>query len=1812
MFERILQFSIERRGLVMLAALGLILLGVYNFQRLPIDAVPDITNVQVQINTTAPGYSPLETEQLVTFPVELAMLGAPRLKETRSLSRYGLSQVTVIFEDGTDIYFARQQINERIQQVRGELPPGVEPRMGPIATGLGEVFLWTLKAEPGARRPDGTPYDSTDLRTLQDWVIRPQLLTVPGVTEVNSIGGYKKQYHVTPDPQKLIAYGLSFRDVLRALAENNNNVGAGYIEHHGEQYLIRAPGRVYTLDEIRNIVVGTSQGVPIYIGDVAEVLLGQELRTGAATQDGRETVIGTAFMLMGANSRSVAQGVGEKLEQASRSLPEGVAAKPFYDRTALVDKTIATVRNNLVEGAALVIAVLFLLLGNLRAALITAAVIPLSMLFAVTGMVANEVSANLMSLGAIDFGIIVDGAVVIVENSVRHLAEAQSRLKRPLTPGERLKVVFESSEEARRAILFGQLIIMVVYLPIFALAGVEGKMFHPMALTVVMALLGAMILSVTFVPAAVALFLGGRVSEKENPLMAAARHAYLPALDFTLKNGAVVVTAAAVIVVLSALLATRLGTEFVPSLDEGDLALQVLRTPGTGLGQSVDMQDTLEKAVEKFPEVKTVAARIGTAEVATDPMPPNIADTYIMLKPKNEWPDPDRPKADLITALSERIAEIPGANYEFSQPIQLRFNELLSGVKADVAVKVFGDDMDVLLRVAQQIGAVLQRVPGATDVRVEQVTGLPVLTVQMKRQELGRYGLNVADVQEVVEVAMGGKSSGKIYEGDRRFDLMVRLPEHYRVDVDALRRLPIPLPESQRAPEGRLIAVEDARPAYIPLSMVAEVSISPGPNQITRENSKRRVVTTFNVRGRDLGSVVAEAQALIQAQVKIPPGYWLSWGGQFELLSEAAQRLAVVVPIALSLIFLFLYSTFGNLKDGLLVFTGVPFALTGGVLSLWLRGIPLSISAAVGFIALSGVAVLNGLVMITFINKLRGEGTPLAEAVRQGALIRLRPVLMTALVASLGFVPMALATGAGAEVQRPLATVVIGGILSSTALTLLVLPVLYRMFKTREAGGDGAPGSARPPEGGEPHEACCSEAALGREEPRPPEAGDSTSGRRFRIAGMDCAEEIATLKREIGPLAGGEDRLAFNLMDSSMTVSGMQVDDAAIVQAVARTGMRAVPWQADQRTAGEAGFWPRHGRAVLTTASGLFTLAGLLWQVFEAGGLAAALRAEGVGVTHEVPLPAQLLYGLGILTGVFYVLPKAWFALRRLRPDMNLLMTIAVIGAVGIGEWFEAATVSFLFALSLLLESWSLGRARRAIAALMDLTPPTARMKRPDGGEEELPPEQVPVGAWFVVKPGERIPLDGKVTGGTSEVNQAPITGESVPVPKEPGSEVYAGTINGNSALDVECTKPAGDTTLAHIIRLVAAAQSRRSPSEQWVDRFARIYTPAVMTLAVLVLAVPPLVFSGAWAEWLYRALVLLVIACPCALVISTPVSIVAALAASARHGVLVKGGLYVEAPARLQAVAFDKTGTLTEGRMKVVEVVPLSGHDERELLERVAALEARSDHPLARAIVAYAEERGVSIQPAEAVQILQGKGATGRFNGKNYWIGSHRYLEERGQETEEIHRELESLSQAGRTVVVVGNETHVCGFIALSDAVRPQAVETIHALRASGIQHLVMLTGDNAATAERIGRETGLDEVRAELLPADKVAAMEALVARYGQVAMVGDGVNDAPAMARASLGIAMGAMGSDAAIETADIALMADDLAKLPWLMRHSRRTLGVIRQNIGFSLLVKAAFVTLTFLGSASLWAAIAADMGASLLVIFNGLRLLRGKA
>ena len=1050
MFERIIRFAIDSRWLVMGLVFAMAAIGVYNYQRLPIDAVPDITNVQVQINTSAPGYSPLEVEQRITYPVETVMAGLPGLQQTRSLSRYGLSQVTVIFNDGTDIYFARQLVNQRLQEAREGLPEGATPVMGPISTGLGEIYLWTVETEAGAKKPDGTPYTPTDLREVQDWIIKPQLRQVPGVTEINSIGGYAKEYHITPDPNRLSSYGVTLADVATAVESNNDNTGAGYIERSGEQLLIRAPGQVRTIDDIRNTVLKNEDGVAVRIRDVADVAVGRELRTGAATDNGVEVVLGTVFMLIGENSRQVSQLVAEKMVEINKTLPAGVKAVPVYDRTVLVDKAISTVRKNLLEGAILVVVILFLFLGNIRAAIITAMVIPLSMLFTFTGMVTYRVSANLMSLGALDFGIIIDGAVVIVENCVRRLAHAQEQNKRELTLEERFREVFAAAKEARRPLLFGQLIIMVVYLPIFALSGVEGKMFHPMAFAVVIALLGAMILSITFVPAAVALFIGKRVAEKENRLMTMARNAYEPALRVVLRNGPIVLTASIVIVVLSGLLATRLGSEFIPNLNEWDIAIQAFRIPATSLTQSVDMQKKLEVGLKaRFPEIERVFARTGTAEIASDPMPQNISDGYIMLKPESDWPKPKRSHSELVEAIQEEAEKYTGNAYEFSQPIQLRFNELISGVRSDVAVKLYGDDMDVLASTGAQIAAVLQRVPGAAEVKVEQTTGLPMLTVNIDRDKTARYGLNITDVQATISAATGGGEVGTMFEGDRRFAIVVRLPEVQRTDLEALRRLPIALP----ARSGPGAAGSENATNFIPLGELATLDIAPGPNQISREDGKRRIVISANVRGRDIGSFVPEAEEALAKSVRIPAGYWTTWGGTFEQLQSATQRLQIVVPLALLLVFILLFMMFRNVKDGLLVFTGIPFALTGGIAALALRDIPLSITAAIGFIALSGVAVLNGLVMISFIRSLREDGMSLDEAITHGALTRLRPVLMTALVASLGFVPMAIATGTGAEVQRPLATVVIGGILSSTALTLLVLPLLYRMAHRKDPEG---------------------------------------------------------------------------------------------------------------------------------------------------------------------------------------------------------------------------------------------------------------------------------------------------------------------------------------------------------------------------------------------------------------------------------------------------------------------------------------------------------------------------------------------------------------------------------------------------------------------------------------------------------------------------------------------------------------------------------------------------------------------------------------
>ncbi|AZG73250.1 efflux RND transporter permease subunit [Shewanella livingstonensis] len=1034
MFEKIVRFSVERRLLMLAMILVLIGVGFWSYQRLPIDAVPDITNVQVQINTEAPGFSPLEIEQRITFPVESALYGVPHLSYSRSISRYGLSQVTVVFEDGTDIYFARNLINERLSSVKGQLPVGIEPIMGPIATGLSEIFMYTIDALPGATQQDGSAWDAIALREVQEWIIKPQLAQVQGIVEVNTFGGFNKQYHVLPDPRLLLQHDVSMEGVAEALRANNSNRGAGYIEKNGQQLLVRSPGQLSSIEEIEQIVVGLQGTEPVLISDVAEVAIGKELRTGAATRNGQETVLGMAMMLIGENSRTVSQAAAAKLEAIKPSLPEGVTVDVVYNRTTLVDKTIDTVKTNLLEGALLVIIVLFLLVGNIRAALITAAVIPLSMLATIAGMVQTGVSANLMSLGALDFGLIVDGAVIIVDNCVRRLSLAQQQNGALLVLKERLRLVVDATIEVIRPSLFGVAIITVVYIPIFSLSGVEGKMFHPMAITVIMALLAAMVISITIVPAAVALFLHGKISEKESPLINGAKAIYRPLLEWVLNWRWLVVSCTTVLFALSFWLLTQMGSEFVPELDEGDITLHAMRIPGTGLEQAIIMQAQIEQRLQQFPEVAKTFAKIGTPDVATDPMPPNIADSFVILAPREQWPDPTKPKNDLIEELEAALRELPGNNYEFAQPIQMRFNELISGVRADLGIKVFGDDLDQLLQTANDINQVVSSIEGATDISIEQVTGLPMLSIVPKRLALSRYGLNITALQDLVATSIGGETVGQIYQGDRHFELVVRLPEAIRVDIDNLQYLPVPLPNG----------------GYVPLNEVATIETKPSPAQISRENGKRSIVVTVNVRDRDLGSFVAEVKQRISSDVNVPSGYWLDFGGTFEQLESASNTLTVVIPVTLLIIFGLLMMALNSFKDSLIIFTGVPLALTGGVLSLWLRDMPLSLSAGVGFIALSGVAVLNGLVLVTFIRQLWSETGDLRSAIIDGANIRLRPVLMTALVASLGFVPMALNIGTGAEVQRPLATVVIGGIISSTLLTLLVLPVLYMWIHRRD------------------------------------------------------------------------------------------------------------------------------------------------------------------------------------------------------------------------------------------------------------------------------------------------------------------------------------------------------------------------------------------------------------------------------------------------------------------------------------------------------------------------------------------------------------------------------------------------------------------------------------------------------------------------------------------------------------------------------------------------------------------------------------------
>ena len=1032
MLEAIIKFALARRGLVMTLVLIVMGLGVWKFTQLPIDAVPDITNVQVVINTAAPGYTPLEAEQRVSFPVETAMAGLPKLSYTRSISRYGLSQVTVVFEEGTNIYFARQLVSERLSSAKANLPPSLEPTLGPIATGLGEIFMFTVDAEPGAKNNDGSLITPMDLRSTHDWIIRPQLMRVPGVAEVNPIGGFKKEILVAPDPARLLAYQMSYADVVTAIQQNNNNRGVGFIEHNGSQWLMRVPGQASTLADLENIVIRQYQGIPIHIKDVASISLGKELRAGAATQNGREVVMSTVFMLIGENSRTVASDVALKLEEIKSSLPEGITATAVYNRMTLVDKTLATVQKNLWEGALLVIVVLFLFLGNVRAAILTAAVIPITMLMTITGMVQTKTSANLMSLGALDFGLIIDGAVIIVENCMRRLSE--SCCKDGLSLSERLAIVFEATREVIRPALFGVFIITAVYIPIFALSGVEGKMFHPMAITVIIALVSAMLLSVTFIPAGVALFFRKPIKEKKNIVLQGARSLYKPVLWFSLKFRWGVLAFATALVVYSGFLIPGLGSEFVPDLDEGDIAMHALRIPGTSLNEAIHLQKILEAEVKKLPEVERVFAKIGTAEVATDAVPPSVADNFIILKPRDEWPDPGKEKTQFIAELEALVSPVPGNRYEFLQPIQMRFNELISGVRAEVAVKVFGDDFDKLIELGGQLEKIIGNVPGAADVAVEQSTGLPVMTIIPKREVMARYGLSVIQLQDLLATTLGGTVANQFYEGDRRSDIVVRLAEHLRTDVDGLSNLPVMLP-------GRL---------YVPLKEVADLQLVMGYNQIYRENSKRRVVISANVRGRDLGSFVQDIQKSVKENINVPAGYWIEYGGTYQKLQSATQRLSIVVPITLALVIGLLIMALGSFKDAAIIFSGVPLALTGGIMALLLRDIPFSISAAVGFIALSGIAVLNGLVMVSFIRDLRIHGQALHEAIIEGALTRLRPVLMTALVAALGFVPMALNTGIGSEVQRPLATVVIGGIISSTLLTLVVLPALYRLVHGRD------------------------------------------------------------------------------------------------------------------------------------------------------------------------------------------------------------------------------------------------------------------------------------------------------------------------------------------------------------------------------------------------------------------------------------------------------------------------------------------------------------------------------------------------------------------------------------------------------------------------------------------------------------------------------------------------------------------------------------------------------------------------------------------
>ncbi|MGD9524819.1 MAG: efflux RND transporter permease subunit [Gemmatimonadales bacterium] len=1018
-------FSLRNRLLILAMTGGLVGLGLWSMFRLPIDAVPDVTNVQVQINTNAPALSSLEVERQITLPVELAMFGLPELTTIRSLSKFGLSQVTVVFEDGTDIYFARQQVQERLQLARQEIPPSLgSPAMGPISTGLGEIFQYAVLADSGSE------FDATELRTLQDWVVALQLRAVPGVAEVNSFGGFEKQYQVLVRPEALIQYGITLEQVLDAVAANNLNAGGGYIARGAEQLVVRGVGQVQDLAQIGSIVLTSREGVPVLVRDVAEVVIGHTIRQGAVSKDGEgEVVTGIVMMRIGENARTVVADVAERFEAAKATLPEGVRLEPFYDRTELVDRTIATVERNLIEGAALVVAILFLLLGNLRAALIVALAIPLSMLFAFSAMVKAGIAGSLMSLGAIDFGLVVDGSVVMVENTMRHLAEGDREPR-----GGFLLRIREACSEVARPILFGVGIIIVVYLPILSLQGVEGKLFRPMALTVVFALIGSLILTFLLTPVLISLGLRGHVEDKEVWLMRRAKALYMPALEWTLRHGRRVLLGAAVAVTAAIVTFPFLGSEFIPRLDEGSFAIQVLRLPSVSLEESVRQSAIVEsRLLAAFPdEVREVVSKTGRAEIATDPMGVNISDILVMLHPREAWVRAST-KEELERQMAEVLEVVPGLVYSFSQPIELRVNELIAGVRSDLAIKIFGDDLTVLQDKAAETVAAVSALPGATGFKAQQLTGLPQLEIVVRPEALARYAINAADVMRSVE-AIGGAYATTVLEGQRRFALVVRYPPAARTDPEAVAALLVSAPGGERVPLGQL----------------ADIRITGGPSDVSHENGSRLVIIEGNVRGRDMGSFVADVEALFaEGAIALPPGYRVDFGGQFENLERGTRRLALVVPLSLLLIFVLLFATFNSLRQAALVFTGIPLAAVGGVLALLLRGMPFSISAGVGFIALFGIAVLNGVVLVSYMNELRAKGSPVGDAVREGGATRLRPVLMTALVAGMGFLPMALSHGSGAEVQRPLATVVIGGLITATLLTLLVLPLLYHRIETR-------------------------------------------------------------------------------------------------------------------------------------------------------------------------------------------------------------------------------------------------------------------------------------------------------------------------------------------------------------------------------------------------------------------------------------------------------------------------------------------------------------------------------------------------------------------------------------------------------------------------------------------------------------------------------------------------------------------------------------------------------------------------------------------